>query len=149
MSDGKLRALVEARDQIRLKAVNQRVTGNPGTYENGYFNALYDTLQQIEAALSAADSHLSASSNEGWRDIASAPTNKAILILVPNLDYYGNQGVYAGMLVDMGTGPRWMTSGWAIGRDLGSENKPTRWRPLPPPPSPGEEQTPQSMEQGR
>ena len=67
----------------------------------------------------------------GWQPIETAPTNRAILIHVPNLDYYGNDGVYAGMLVDMGTGKRWMTFGWAIGRDLGSENMPVAWRSIP------------------
>jgi hypothetical protein len=66
-----------------------------------------------------------------WHPIETAPTNKAILIHVPNLDYYGNDGVYAGMLVDMGTGRRWMTFGWAIGRDLGEENVPVAWREIP------------------
>lgn len=70
----------------------------------------------------------------GWQDISTAPTNQAIQIHVPGLDYYGNNGVYAGMLVDMGTGPRWMAFAWAMGRDLGPENQPTSWRHLPAPP---------------
>ena len=81
----------------------------------------------ILAALSPATGRV-----EGeWQDIASAPTNKAIQVWVPGLDYYGNDGVYAGMLVDMGTGQRWMTFAWAMGRDMCGENRPTHWRPLP------------------
>jgi hypothetical protein len=67
----------------------------------------------------------------GWYDISSAPTNCAVLIHIPHLDYYWNGGVYAGMLVDMGTGPHWMTFGWAIGRDVGPENIPSHWKPIP------------------
>lgn len=70
-----------------------------------------------------------------WQPIDSAPTNKAIQILIPNADYYGNDGVYSGMLVDMGTGKRWMTFGWAVGRDLGPDMWPTHWQPLPSPPA--------------
>lgn len=66
--------------------------------------------------------------------IETAPTNKAILVRVPGRDYYGNKGVFAAMLVDMGTGRRWMTFGWAIGRDLGAEDAPDVWMPLPSPP---------------
>lgn len=70
-----------------------------------------------------------------WRPIDEAtPTNRAVLVHVPHLDYYGNNGVYAAMLVDMGTGRRWMTFGWAIGRNLGTENTPVAWQPLPEPP---------------
>lgn len=68
---------------------------------------------------------------DGWQPIETAPTNKAIQVYIPNLDYYGNEGVYAGMLVDMGTGRRWMTFAWAMGRDMVGETRPTRWRPLP------------------
>lgn len=73
---------------------------------------------------------------DGWEPIETAPVNRAILVCMPNQDYYGNEGVYAGMLVDMGTGRRWMTFGWAVGRDVGDENAPTAWRPLPAAPSP-------------
>ncbi len=69
-----------------------------------------------------------------WQPIESAPTNRAIMVHVPNTDYYGNDGVYAGMLVDMGTGRRWMTFGWAVGRDLGAENAPDAWAAMPFPP---------------
>lgn len=70
-----------------------------------------------------------------WQPIEAAPTNRAILVHVPNTDYYGNDGVYAAMQVDMGTGKRWMTFGWAIGRDLGEENTPDGWMPIPAAPS--------------
>jgi hypothetical protein len=72
--------------------------------------------------------------NNGWFPTDTAPTNKAILVHVPNADYYGNEGVYAAMLVDMGTGKHWMTFGWAIGRDLGPENTPDGWSAIPKPP---------------
>lgn len=72
-----------------------------------------------------------------WRPIEEAPKNTAILIKLPNLDYYGNKSVYAGMLVDMGTGKRWMTFGYAIGRDIRPDDWPTAWMPLPAPPSGG------------
>ena len=71
------------------------------------------------------------STPEGWQSIDSAPENVAILIHVPRLDYYGNNGVYAGMLVNMGTGRRWMTFGHAIGRDLGPDCMPDAWMPMP------------------
>lgn len=77
-----------------------------------------------------------AGSGDGWRPIETAPVNKAILIHLPNTDYYGNDGVYAGMLVDMGTGKRWMTFGWAAGRDVGPDNEPDGWQPLPAAPNP-------------
>ena len=66
-----------------------------------------------------------------WRKIETAPENRAILIHIPHLDYYGNNGVYAGMLVNMGTGIRWMTFGHAIGRDLGRDDLPDAWCEFP------------------
>ena len=72
-----------------------------------------------------------ASLPDGWRTIDSAPTNRAILIHIPRLDYYGNNGVYAGMLVDMGSGRRWITFGHAIGRDLGKDDLPDMWCEFP------------------
>ena len=73
--------------------------------------------------------------NANWQPIETAPKNRAVLVHMPGCDYYGNNGVYAGMLVDMGSGPRWMTFGWAIGRDVGADNAPTEWAPLPEPPA--------------
>lgn len=71
----------------------------------------------------------------GWcHDMSAAPLNRALHIFVPGDDYYRNRGVYSGIHVNMGTGPRWMTFGWAIGRDLGPENQPTAWRYPPAPP---------------
>lgn len=73
-----------------------------------------------------------------WQPIDTAPTNTAIQVFIPNCEYYGS-AVYSGMLVDMGTGKRWMTYGWAIGRDCGVGAQPSHWKPLPeapPPPNP-------------
>lgn len=78
-----------------------------------------------------------------WQPIETAPINKAILINVRNAEYYQNGGTYAGMLVDMGTGKRWYTFGWAIGRDLGPENKVVGWQEMPAPPT--ESQSPPSL----
>ncbi|WP_104662806.1 hypothetical protein [Ensifer adhaerens] len=75
------------------------------------------------------------SAPDGWQPIETAPENASILIRIPGLDYYGNNGVYAGMLVNMGTGRRWMTFGHAIGRDLGE--LPDAWMPMPAPPALG------------
>jgi len=70
-----------------------------------------------------------------WRPADEAPENVAVLIHIPGADYYGNDGVYAAMLVNMGTGRRWMTFGWSVGRDCAIDAQPTSWRPLPTPPS--------------
>jgi hypothetical protein len=72
----------------------------------------------------------------GWRDIATdpPPTNQAVQVYVPGDSYYGNNGTYHAMLVDMGTGKRWMTFGWAIGRDLADYVQPTHWQHVPEPP---------------
>ncbi|MDH0125468.1 DUF551 domain-containing protein [Brucella intermedia GD04153] len=72
---------------------------------------------------------------DGWLPIETAPKNKAIQIYIPNADYYGNDGIYAGILVDLGTGQRWATFGWAVARDLPPHMHPTHWRPLPSAPS--------------
>ncbi|PJT18903.1 hypothetical protein CN884_22710 [Ochrobactrum sp. 30A/1000/2015] len=96
-------------------------------------------LAKIDAAIRALSSpdHAEAGKVEGdgWRPIESAPKNKAIQIYIPNADYYGNDGIYAGILVDLGTGQRWATFGWAVARDLPPHMHPTHWRPLPSAPS--------------
>lgn len=91
---------------------------------------------QLRAAADALDAAHKRIADSGWQPIETAPTNRAVLIHLPGLDYYGNDGVYAGMLVDMGTGKRWMTFGWAIGRDVGPENEPDAWMPMPLPAPP-------------
>jgi hypothetical protein len=95
------------------------------TERNWADKALY-IKQQAERIMSEIDA-----APEGWQPIDSAPENVAILIHVPRLDYYGNNCVYAGMLVNMGTGRRWMTFGHAIGRDLGPDCMPDGWMPMP------------------
>lgn len=66
----------------------------------------------------------------GWMDIESAPVNQSVLIYIPNAEHYG-PGIYRGMLVDMGTGKRWMTTALSMGRDCGETWSPTHWMPLP------------------
>jgi hypothetical protein len=78
-----------------------------------------------------ADGH--GTGGAGWEDISSAPTNASVLVFIPNAEHYGH-GVYRAMLVDMGTGRRWMTTGCHVGRDCGPDNTPTHWMPLPPAP---------------
>jgi hypothetical protein len=92
--------------------------------KEGEKSLLREWITELRAAATPAP--------EGWQSIDSAPENVAILIHVPRLDYYGNNGVYAGMLVNMGTGRRWMTFGHAIGRDLGPDCMPDAWMPMPP-----------------
>lgn len=96
-----------------------------------------DSWERAAAALAARPAATEA--QVAWQDISTAPPNKAVQVYVPNHDYYGNEGVYAGMLVDMGTGQRWMTFAWAMGRDMCGDSRPTHWRPLPAPPSSGQE----------
>ena len=69
-----------------------------------------------------------------WRQIDSAPTNQSVLIYIPNAEHYG-EGIYRGMLVDMGTGKRWTTTALSMGRDCGTTWHPTHWMPLPSPPN--------------
>jgi hypothetical protein len=71
-----------------------------------------------------------------WQPIETAPTNVSILIFLPNWDHYGH-GVYRAIHVDMGTGQRWHTTAYAMGRDLCSSMNPTHWMPLPDPPQVG------------
>ena len=68
-----------------------------------------------------------------WQPIESAPINESVLVYLPNWDHYG-PGIYRAMLVDMGTGRRWMTTAWASGRDLNADVQPTHWMSLPPRP---------------
>ena len=79
--------------------------------------------------------HERAMAEGGWQDIASAPTNQAILIFIPNAEHYG-PGIYRAILVDMGTGRRWHTTGFAVGRDLTGDVAPTYWMHTPAPPTP-------------
>jgi hypothetical protein len=117
-------------DVVRVAsiAVRQARNGSITPPENG---TEYDECL-ARAALTAALAAM-------WRPIDTAPMNAAVLIKLPNLDYYGNNSVYAGMLVDMGTGKRWMTFGYAIGRDIGPDDWPLAWMPLPSPPSTNKE----------
>jgi hypothetical protein len=71
-----------------------------------------------------------------WQPIETAPTNQSILIFVPTWEHYG-PGIYRAILVDMGTGRHWLTTAWAIGRDLQDGYDPTHWMPLPEPPVDG------------
>ena len=76
-----------------------------------------------------------------WQPIETAPTNRSILVFVPNADHYGH-GVYRAMQVDMGTGRRWMSCGLHVGRDMiGEADQPTHWMPLPAPPTPSVQET--------
>ena len=68
-----------------------------------------------------------------WQPIETAPTNQAVLVFIPNAEHYG-LGVYRAMLVDMGTGRRWMTTALHCGSDCRHGQNPTHWMPLPPPP---------------
>lgn len=72
-------------------------------------------------------------SQNGWLPIESAPTNVSVLVFLPNWDHYG-PGIFRAIHVDMGTGKRWHTTGWSIGRDLPRDDQPTHWMPLPDPP---------------
>lgn len=103
-------------------------------------DSILHVIREIQADLDSAK-HADAGKVEGdgWLPIESAPKNKAIQIYIPNADYYGNDGIYAGILVDLGTGQRWATFGWAVARDLPPHMHPTHWRPLPSAPSEGAE----------
>lgn len=68
-----------------------------------------------------------------WRPISTAPVNESILIYLPNGEHYG-PGIYRAIQVNVGTGKRWHTTAWACGRDLGGEDWPRFWMPLPQPP---------------
>lgn len=102
----------------------------------GYFSNLVDRQLREEDIMSIARALVEERHCQGWQDISTAPENTSILVHIPHLDYYGNKGVYAAMLVNMGTGKRWMTFGHAIGRDLGRDDVPTEWMPMPSPTHP-------------
>lgn len=72
MSDGKLRAL----DPNGLEAAAHKLHEQQEIeydFDRNRDGFLRDAGAIVTAYLTAAESHLSASSNEGWRDIASAP----------------------------------------------------------------------------
>ena len=69
-----------------------------------------------------------------WQPIETAPTNVAVLVFVPDREHYGD-GIYRAILVDMGTGRRWHSTGLAVGRDIDRDSPPTHWMPLPSPPT--------------
>jgi hypothetical protein len=68
-----------------------------------------------------------------WHPADSAPFNKAVLAFVPHLEHYG-PGIYRAIRVNMGTGIRWQSNCWAMGRDFTADTQPTHWCPLPEPP---------------
>ena len=86
---------------------------------------------KIAIAKAIHDAVMAERAKHAWQPIETAPENRAILIHIPHLDYYGSNGVYAGILVNMGTGIRWMTFGHAIGRDLGRDDLPDAWCEFP------------------
>lgn len=104
-----------------------------GTDVTGLLLAKEHRISAIAIRALSSPDHADAGKVEGdgWLPIESAPTNRAIQIFIPNADYYGNDGVYAGILVDLGTGQRWATFGWAVARDLPPHMHPSHWRPLP------------------
>jgi hypothetical protein len=69
-----------------------------------------------------------------WQPIETAPVNTSVLVFLSNWEHYG-PGIYRAIRVDMGTGRRWHTTAWAIGRDLSADLSPTHWMPLPAPPA--------------
>ncbi|MGB3485335.1 MAG: hypothetical protein WBB07_24360 [Mycobacterium sp.] len=98
---------------------------------SGHQPTEYNTIW-MRAALTAAMAEL-------WRPIEEAPINQAVLVKTNVPDHYGNAGVYEAMLVDMGSGKRWHTFGYAVLRDIGGDFKPTHFMPLPTPPKTGGE----------
>jgi hypothetical protein len=68
-----------------------------------------------------------------WRPIdENTPKNESVLVWWPRREYYGSCA-YCAMLIDMGSGVRWMSYGVSIGRDVHED--PTHWQPLPSPPT--------------
>lgn len=86
-----------------------------------------DRVRALLDALEAAEQR------QAWQPIETAPTNQSVLIYIPNAEHYGD-GIYRAILVDMGTGRRWMTIGLHVGRDICGGYEPTHWQPLPLPP---------------
>jgi hypothetical protein len=68
-----------------------------------------------------------------WQPIETARANESVLVWIPDAEHYGDP-VYRAILVDMGTGRHWQTTGHAIGRDCPPYAQPTHWMPLPEPP---------------
>jgi hypothetical protein len=103
----------------------------------------YETRDKIRAILDAtlsaqqnAPSNDRAMAERGWQPINDqTPTNRSVLIYIPNAEHYG-PGIYRAILVDMGTGRRWHTTGFAVGRDLTGDVTPTHWMHTPAPPTP-------------
>lgn len=116
-----------------MKAWNAARNAAGASVERPYNKKTVERATEV-IAKTIADAVMAERKRGHWQPIETAPANTAILLHIPHLDYYGNNGVYAGMLVNMGTGARWMTFGHAIGRDLGPECKPDAWRPFPSPP---------------
>lgn len=68
--------------------------------------------------------------NRDWKPADTAPFNESVLVFVPNLEHYG-PGIYRAIRVNLGTGIRWMSTCWAMGRDFNADTQPTHWMPLP------------------
>ena len=69
-----------------------------------------------------------------WRPISEAPENVSVLIYIPRCEHYGD-GIYRGLLVNMGTGRRWTCNALHMGTDIQSDYLPTHFMPLPKPPT--------------
>lgn len=105
------------------------ITWSPDDIQGLRYHAQEATREGM-AALAAAGRPMPAD----WQPIETAPTNTSVLIFLPNWEHYG-PAIYRAILVDMGTGRHWHTTGWAIGRDLEYPDvQPTHWQPLPDPP---------------
>jgi hypothetical protein len=72
-----------------------------------------------------------------WKPIETCPENVSVLFFIPGAEHYG-EPIYRGIRVNMGTGERWHTSAFAMGRDVPHDYKPTHWIPLPAPPGSGD-----------
>lgn len=70
-----------------------------------------------------------------WQPEHTAPLNKAVLIYIENWEHYG-YGVCRAIKVDMGSGIRWHTCAWGVGRDV-TADRVKCWMPLPEPPKEG------------